>query len=100
MKRWIGLLILGSTFSVCGWAESWSGYVVDQTCSGKKAMWTDSECVARCVRRGSEVVLVSENGTVYKISNQDKVTKDSYGKKVTVTGKIDGDTITVDSLHM
>lgn len=100
MNRCIGLLILGAAFSVCGWAESWSGYIVDQTCSAKKAMWTDSDCVARCVRRGSALVLVSEDGTVYKISNQDKATKDSYGKKVTVTGKLDGDTITVDSLTM
>ncbi len=63
-------------------------------------MWTNSECVARCVRRGSAVVWVTEDGTIYKIANQDKVTSDTYGKKVTVTGKMDADTIMVESLKM
>jgi hypothetical protein len=34
---------------------------------------------------------------VYAIANQDKV-KDVAGKKVTVTGKVDGDSITVESV--
>jgi hypothetical protein len=100
MKKWIFLLAFGAGLAVPGSAASWNGYIVDQTCSTKKDMWTDSECVARCVRRGSALVLVTEDGTVYKIANQDKVTADSYGKKVMVTGKIEADTITIDSLKM
>jgi Protein of unknown function (DUF5818) len=100
MKKWTGLFLLTFSFSISAVAESWDGYIVDQTCSGKKAMWSDSECVARCVRRGSDVVLVTADGTVYKIANQDKVKSESYGKKVTVTGKMEGDTITVDGLKM
>lgn len=98
MKRWLTVGILGAGLSVSAFAANWDGYIVDQTCAGKKQMWTDSECVARCVRRGSEVVLVTEDGTVYKIANQDKIKSDSYGKKVSLSGKMEGDTITVDSV--
>ena len=92
-------VLLGLIFSLGAFADSWNGYIVDQSCASRKNMWSDAECIARCVRRGSAVVLVTEEGTVYKIANQDKVTKDSYGKKVMVNGKMEGDTITVDNLQ-
>ena len=100
MNRWIVMLALSASIPVSAMAADWSGYVVDQTCASKQSMWSDTECVARCVRRGSPVVLVTADGTVYKIANQDKVQSGSYGKKVTVTGKMDGDTITIESLKM
>jgi hypothetical protein len=97
MKRWMMMFTLTAGI---GAAADLSGYIVDQTCAGKKAMWQDSECVARCVRRGSEVVLVTDDGAIHKIANQDKVKAESYGKKVTVTGKVEGDTITIEDLKM
>ena len=74
-----------------------TGYIIDKACSGKKDMMGDEACAKRCIGRGSPAVLATEDGKVYNISNQDKV-KDSAGKKVTVTGKVDGDTITVDTI--
>jgi hypothetical protein len=74
-----------------------TGYIIDKACSGKKDMMGDEACAKRCIGRGSPAVLATEDGKVYNISNQDKV-KDSAGKKVTVTGKMDGDTITVDTI--
>jgi hypothetical protein len=76
-----------------------SGYIVDSECAKKgKGMWVNSECVARCVRDGDKVVLVTEEGKIYRIANQDKITPESFGQVVTLTGKTDGDTITVDVL--
>ena len=63
-------------------------------------MWSNPECVGRCVRDGDKVVLVTEEGKIYQIPNQDKITSDSYGQLVTLFGKTDGDSITVDSLKM
>jgi hypothetical protein len=100
MKRWMVMFALSAGVSVCAMASDWNGYVVDQTCASKEPMWSNSECVARCVRRGSPVVLVTADGTVYKIANQDKVKSESYGKKVTVTGTMEGDTITVENVKM
>jgi hypothetical protein len=77
------------------------GYIVDQSCSLKgKGMWTNAECVARCIRDGDKVVLVTEEGKVFQIANPDKVVSESYGQKVTITGKTEGETITVASLQM
>jgi hypothetical protein len=75
------------------------GYIVDNSCAKRgKGMWTNPECIARCVRDGDKIVLVTEEGKVYQIANQDKIAPDNYGQVVTVAGKTDGDTITVDSL--
>jgi hypothetical protein len=47
--------------------------------------------------RGAPAMLATEEGKVYAIANQDKV-KEMAGKKVTVTGKVEGDSITVESI--
>jgi hypothetical protein len=78
-----------------------AGYIVDQSCAKKgKGMWTNNECIARCLRDGDKIVLVTEEGKIYQISNQDKITPESYGQVVTLAGKTDGDTITVDTLKL
>lgn len=77
-----------------------TGYIVDQRCAGSgKAMWTNAQCVARCVRDGDKVVLVTEEGKVYQIANPSKIDQDSYGQKVAISGKTDKDEITIDSLQ-
>ncbi len=78
-----------------------TGYIVDQSCAKKgKGMWTNPDCVARCVREGDKVVFVTEEGKLYQIVNQDKVDAESYGQKVTITGKTEGETITIDGLKI
>jgi hypothetical protein len=49
------------------------------------------------MKKGAAAVLVTEDGTIYKITEQDKV-KDSAGQKVTITGTMKGDSISVDSI--
>ena len=76
-----------------------AGYIVDQKCSVQgKGMWVNAACVERCVRDGDPVVLVTEEGKVFKIANQDKVTSETYGQKVIVTGKTEGEIITIETL--
>jgi hypothetical protein len=76
------------------------GYIVDQQCATRgKGMWVNAACVARCVREGDKVVLVTEEGKIFQIANPDKIETDSYGQKVTIQGKTSGDTITVESLR-
>ena len=78
-----------------------AGYIVDQRCATRgKGMWTNAECVERCVRDGDKVVLVTEEGKVYQISNLDKITSDTYGTKVVITGKTEGEIITVETVKM
>jgi len=80
-------------------AADWSGYIIDKNCSSKKAMWGNEACAKKCIDGGAAAVLVTEEGKVYAISNQDKV-KAHAGHKVTVTGKMEGDTITVADVKM
>jgi len=63
----------------------------------QKEMFGNEACAKSCIGKGAPAVLATEDGKVYAISNQDKV-KDSAGKKVTVSGKMDGTTITVDTI--
>ena len=73
-----------------------TGYIVDQRCAARgKGMWSNTACVEKCVRDGDKIVLVTEEGKVYQISNQDKIPAENYGQIVTVAGKVDGETITV-----
>jgi hypothetical protein len=77
-----------------------TGYIVDQRCAARgKGMWTNVQCVQSCVRDGDRVVLVTEEGKVFQIANQDKVDQDAYGQKVAITGKTEGDAITVATLQ-
>ena len=94
-----------SVFTFCAisaMAAEWTGYIADASCAGKKpdhgAADDHAACAARCIKGGAPAVFVSE-GKVYKISNQDKVVAHA-GKKVTVSGTMDGDTIKVDEVKM
>jgi hypothetical protein len=78
-----------------------TGYVVDERCAARgKAMWVNAQCVLTCVRDGDKVVLVTEQGKVFRIANQEKIEAESYGQKVGVTGKSEGDTITVATVQI
>src|ERR1700693_1613439 len=94
MKKLAILFALAATAALAG---DWTGYVIDQSCSGKKEMWGNEACAKRCMGRGDKAVFVTEDGKIYNIPAQDKV-KDVAGKKVTITGKMDGDSIDVESV--
>ena len=96
MKRLIPLLGLAAMSAM---AADWTGYVVDKGCSTKKEMWSNTACVERCASRGDKLVFVTEDGKVYQVDDQAKF-KGHEGHKVTVSGKMDGDTIKIDSVKM
>lgn len=75
-------------------ADTYKGFINDANCALKMS---DPDCARRCVKRGTPPVLVSGE-KVYKISNPDKV-KDHVGENVSITGKLEGDTLTVDSVE-
>jgi hypothetical protein len=83
--------------AISAFAADVTGYIIDKNCSGNKAMLGNEECAKKCLGRGAPAVLATADGKVYTITNQDKV-KESAGKKVTVSGKVEGDSITVDSI--
>jgi len=92
---------IGSLFAVAGWAASLSGTISDANCAAKHeaASASDTACVQRCIQRGAAPVFVSQ-GKVYQIAadSRDKV-KEVLGQKVTVEGKLDGTTLTIESVQ-
>jgi hypothetical protein len=93
------LLFVFGLAAISAMAADWTGYIVDKNCSTKKAMLGNEACAKKCMDGGAPAVLATEDGKVYAIANQDKV-KDAAGKKVTLVGKIDKDTITVEEVKM
>jgi hypothetical protein len=96
MKRILAVFALCASSAL---AADVTGYIVDKNCASKKDMMGDEACAKRCIGRGTPAVIATEDGKIYSISNQDKV-KDMAGKKVTVSGKMDGDSITVEKIDL
>lgn len=98
MKKLTAAATLALGLATLGMAAEFKGFVEDQTCAGKPEMKGDSECAQKCIKGGSPAVLVTEDGKIYKIANQDKITAHA-GMNVTVKGSLKGDTITVASVQ-
>ena len=91
-----------SVFAICAMgamAAEFKGTIMDTKCSTNKAMVDNASCAERCIKGGDPAVLVTADGKIYKISNQDKVVPHA-GHKVTITGTVKGDTIDVQEVKM
>lgn len=82
--------------------QTWTGQISDSLCGAKheeaaegQGKMPDRDCTLACVRGGSTFVLVSD-GNVFQIANQDLADLKAHaGHRVTVTGELKGDAITV-----
>jgi hypothetical protein len=97
MKTISTVVLMTMGLAASGLAAEFKGFVEDTTCSTKPEMKGDAACAQKCIKGGSPAVLVTPAGKIYKIANQDKIVA-SAGMDVTVTGKLKGDTITVDTV--
>jgi mannose-6-phosphate isomerase class I len=97
MKKFtvVASLVLG--LSALAVAAEYKGFVEDTACSTKAEMKENADCAKKCIKGGSPAVLVTADGKVYKIANQDKIVAHA-GESVTVTGTAKDDTITVASV--
>jgi hypothetical protein len=109
MKKLIAVLALLNLGSFAALAGEWTGYISDEKCASASAKaksaaeWIKpaafESCVKKCVKEGSAVVFVTEDNQLYKIDPASMdVVMPSLGHKVTVTGKIEGGAIRVDSI--
>jgi hypothetical protein len=99
MKKLFCVFSIGVILAVCASAADFTGFVMDKDCSTNKGMVGDEACAKRCIERGSPAVLVTADGKIYAIAEQDKV-KAAAGKKVTIAGKLEGDTIKVENVKV
>lgn len=109
MKKLVAVFALTAIGSLSAMAAEWTGYISDTKCaaagskSAKASEWIKPEafesCVKQCVKAGSPPVFVTEDNKMIKIdaASMEKVTP-MLGHKVTVTGKLDGGSIKIDSI--
>lgn len=95
------ILFASSLFAMTAFAGQWTGTISDAKCGAKHldASAKSQACVKACVKGGAKAVFVTSDGKVLNIADQAKVA-DHLGQKVTVTGDVEGDTLTIDSVKM
>lgn len=99
-KVLLGTFTAAALFAMSAFADTWEGTISDAKCGAAHADASEKsmKCVQGCVKGGqAPVFVVGEK--VLKIKNPEKV-MDHLGHKVTITGKLEGDTVTVDSVKM
>ncbi len=92
------LLLAPVAASAAGTAGSWNGWITDEACGAKGANAAHKACAAKCLEKGSKLVLFNNaDKKLYKLDKQD-VAKEHIGHEVTVKGTVDGDKIAVESI--
>lgn len=76
--------------------ETWTGYISDAHCGVKEDQAGHASCAKNCIKGGADPVLVVGD-KVYKFADPKKAVKFA-GEKVSVTGKLEGDAITVEKI--
>src|SRR5437763_7671721 len=78
-----------------------SGWVTDENCAAKKdADLSNADCAKKCAEKGAKLVVVTDKDRrVLNVDNQEAL-KGHEGHHVSVTGKIDNDTLHVDKVSM
>src|SRR6516165_12312918 len=98
MKRGFALWAVGSALALFAAGADFSGYIIDQTCSSKADMKGNEACARKCIKGGSPAVLLTD-AKVYRLDDQAKAV-DHAGHKVKITGKLDGDTIKIETIQV
>jgi len=94
------LLAASLLFAFSAMAENLSGYIIDKKCSSNPKMLGNEACAKRCIKGGEPAVLVSGD-KIYTIDADSQAKAIEHaGHKVKVDAKVDGDTITINSISM
>lgn len=92
-----------SLFAMSAFAADWTGVISDAGCGAKHADASEKsmKCVQGCVKGKGAAPVFVVGDKVLKISDASKAkVMDHLGHKVTISGKLDGDTVSVDSVKM
>src|SRR3954447_26369700 len=94
-----GLLTLGGSGVLAQSSQTLTGTVSDSMCGAKHMMKdaTPAKCTRECVKMGSDYALVSA-GKVYTLKGNSAQLDKFAGQSAQVTGKVSGNTVTVDSI--
>ena len=90
MRRTMVLLALALAVGGIGQGETVAGYISDEGCALETPR--NPECTKACISNGAVAVLVTDDGEIYRIADQEKI-KPFAGERVAVTGAIEGNQI-------
>ncbi len=95
MKRVLLLALCAGSI----WAAEMTGIVTDAKCKHTDTSEASVKCAQGCIKSGVPAVFVdtANDNKVYKIANPDKIMS-HIGHKITVDGKVEGDTLTIASV--
>ena len=97
MKRLLTASVLGlALFSWSALAEDLTGMFTCSKCKHDDA--SKADCAKHCIKSGVAPIFVTSDGKTLKIANPDKV-GDKIAEKVTVTGSVEGDTLTIEAVN-
>lgn len=97
MKKLLTVSVLGlALFAWSAFAENLTGMFTCSKCKHDDA--SKAACAKHCIKSGVAPVFVTSDGKTLKIANPDKV-DDKVAEKVTVTGSVEGDTLTIESVN-
>ena len=106
MKRILLLTAASALFSICAFAETWTGTLVDVMCKGKDLSSHTAKCAMNCAKSGYGVVLsdgkfvkLDEGGNAKALAAL-KSTNTEKDLKVKVSGTLDGDTVKVSAIEL
>src|SRR5882757_2426512 len=106
MKRILLLSAAVSLLSIGAFAETWSGTLVDVMCKGKDLAGHTTKCAVSCAKSGYGLVLsdgkfvkFDEAGNAKALAALKSTSKEK-DLKAKVSGAMDGDTITVNSIEL
>ena len=100
---WLALVV---ALPAAGWSatRTMTGMISDSQCGASHAQMigmhkdmpmTGKQCTLQCIKMGGKYVFVS-NGKVYTVANQNFAALEQHaGETVSLTGSVDGDTLTV-----
>jgi len=93
------MLSLASAFAVFAQQQSLTGVVTDSMCGATHMAKdkTPAECTQMCVKDGMKYALAADK-KLYTLEGHEAELAKLAGQKVTVTGTINGDTLTVTSV--
>lgn len=106
VRTWVraaALALVVATMAFAAEKATVTGVVGDAMCGVKHAMGgSEADCTRECIKHGSDYALIVDK-KAYTLKATAESTKAQLsklaGKKVTVTGERDGDTITVASVE-
>ena len=78
-----------------------TGVITDNMCTRKHMMpgKTNADCVRACIEHGADYVLVT-NGKTLELKGDKKQLSNYAGKKATLTGNLNGNTLQVSSVSV